>query len=399
MANYDSPIYQIDREGTVLKRFINSLSISGLAWDSWSASGPYLWSWSQDGSNGHLATQIDPKDGHLTGFAFEAALIRANDKETAGVAGGATILPTHGSLRDMPTGLTAMPARLIFVGLQQLSSDSIAHYNLDAASSGSEWVKAVPDRGRIPPNSTFDIQVVFDSTSFYQTGDYYAELDFFAQSDQQGLSPLYKSIPLAMQVECPTCATLNGSVTAAHTGHPLLANIRVTGPNDFDLSVTDDKYALSVPPGTYNITVNANGYLRQTSTLNATRDVISATNFVLVPLILGTPAPHTEREEPPTPEGQNLSVGEAITRTLTLTDSATLVFNLALSDLLASLPNCDTFSEEELQNATPISDTLDAAAQLTLNLTLDQIAISENGIVAELKNAKKVCIKNSDSPL
>ena len=202
-----------------------------------------------------------------------------------------------------------------------------------------------------------------------------------------------------MQVECPTCATLNGSVTAAHTGNPLLANIRVTGPNDFDLSVTDDKYALSVPPGTYNITVNANGYLRQTTTLNATRDVISATNFVLVPLILGTPAPHTEREEPPTPEGQNLSVGEAITRTLTLTDSATLVFNLALSDLLASLPNCDTFSEEELQNATPISDTLDAAAQLTLNLTLDQIAISENGIVAELKNAKKVCIKNSDSPL
>ena len=125
MANYDSPIYQIDREGTVLKRFINSLSISGLAWDSWSASGPYLWSWSQDGSNGHLATQIDPKDGHLTGFAFEAALIRANDKETAGVAGGATILPTHGSLRDMPTGLTAMPARLIFVGLQQLSSFTI----------------------------------------------------------------------------------------------------------------------------------------------------------------------------------------------------------------------------------------------------------------------------------
>ena len=359
VANYDSRLYEIDREGEIVNQFINSLTISGLAWDqsATSTNRPALWSWSQDGSNGHLATQINPEDGTLTGLAFKGARMRDN----AGVAGGATI--------------RVINERLTFVGLEQLTADLIGRYDLESLLTPIPWVKTIPDALTLAPNERTQIQVIFDATNFHQTGDYNAELHLMGNFTND-VTP----IPLAMQANCPRCASLNGSVSAAHTGNPLRATIRVTGSsdvtndNDTDFSVKGDNYALSVLPGPHTLTVSANGYMSQTRTIDVTRDELTATNFILNPLTEEQKAGAIRLTE-------QASIGEPISRTLTLTNSTSIAFNL---DLSTFLPDCDTLSTEQLSTTTPITTTLNSDTLLNLTLNLQQITLTQNGITANL---------------
>ena len=86
-----------------------------------------------------------------------------------------------------------------------------------------------------------------------------------------------------MHLSCPTCGVLDGAITDADTGDPLVADINVTGPNGFDVTVTGSSYQLAVDDGSYDFTVSANGYLSQTATATAATGTTVTTDFALRP--------------------------------------------------------------------------------------------------------------------
>lgn len=117
-ANGNSSIYEIDRSGTVIGSFPNTLGIYGLGWDIWSAGGPYLWAFSQDGDpevSQVTATQIDPATGAQTGVSFQGTIL---DFDDADLAGGVDVAP------DLVDG------KLVLVGMHQSTSDTIVGYEL-----------------------------------------------------------------------------------------------------------------------------------------------------------------------------------------------------------------------------------------------------------------------------
>ena len=108
-ADFSSDIYEIDRGGTIINQFPNSLSIYGLAWDDISPDGPWLWIWSQDG-NGCLCSQFDPRTGLFTGLTYDGAV------PPDGIAGGACFA-RFGNIG-------------VFVGLHQATPDTIVGYEI-----------------------------------------------------------------------------------------------------------------------------------------------------------------------------------------------------------------------------------------------------------------------------
>jgi hypothetical protein len=75
-----SQIYEIDRNGNVINiiSFITDLPTAGLAWDTWSIGGPYLWVWSMKYTPTDVrpkAYQIKASTGQYTGVSFEGVIM------------------------------------------------------------------------------------------------------------------------------------------------------------------------------------------------------------------------------------------------------------------------------------------------------------------------------------
>jgi len=136
VANFRSPIYEIDRTGAVIHTYANSLAIYGLGWDTGSPGGPYLWAWSQDGPTGSLATQIDPATGLSTGEVFNGADLPGNN-----IAGGATVTTAHPAHPGWPTLVT----------MHQASPDTIVLYDLyspvEFSMGCATWTDECPTGG------------------------------------------------------------------------------------------------------------------------------------------------------------------------------------------------------------------------------------------------------------
>ncbi|MBN1318986.1 MAG: hypothetical protein JXA42_26120, partial [Anaerolineales bacterium] len=112
-VNYGSDLYEIARDGAIVNNFSNSLAIYGLAWDPWSDGGPYLWAWSQDGSPGVTATQIDPDTGIPTGVSFQGSSLDGSD-----LAAGA----------DIDNEL--VEGKLTLITIHQANSDTMVGYEI-----------------------------------------------------------------------------------------------------------------------------------------------------------------------------------------------------------------------------------------------------------------------------
>ncbi|THB81270.1 MAG: hypothetical protein D3926_02940, partial [Desulfobacteraceae bacterium] len=81
-GGFGTDIYEINRSGTVINQYSNANGIYGMAWDSHTAGGPWLWVWSQDGS-GTVCSQFDPSSGSYTGVTYYGV------NPPGGIAGGA----------------------------------------------------------------------------------------------------------------------------------------------------------------------------------------------------------------------------------------------------------------------------------------------------------------------
>ncbi|MBN2002566.1 MAG: carboxypeptidase regulatory-like domain-containing protein [Anaerolineae bacterium] len=194
-ANFNSSIWEFDRTGTIIHTFPNALSAYGMAWDSWSADGPFLWVWSQDGSPAVLATQIDPATGTPTGVAFQGF----DGGWTDNIAGGATISPG------------VLPGQLTFFGLHQADTDMIIGYDLDVAVSWDAvpWLFEDPDAGSVSVAGSAPIAVTFDAAYVTQPGEYYAQLQIASDTPYD-----IPAIPVTMTVTPPhSWGKVTGTVT------------------------------------------------------------------------------------------------------------------------------------------------------------------------------------------
>jgi DNA-binding beta-propeller fold protein YncE len=129
-------IYEIDRDGNITNAisFTVDLPAAGLAWDSWTAGGPYLWVWSMKYTSSDVrpkAFQIKPATGLLTGLEFEGVIMHPNGQNAADYALGATI---SDELIDDKVALIGLHGSSYQASNDQL--DWIVSYDLDPEGVG-----------------------------------------------------------------------------------------------------------------------------------------------------------------------------------------------------------------------------------------------------------------------
>ena len=151
VANFNSQIYEIGRDGLVINSFPNIGSpIYGLAWDDVSPGGPYLWAWTA--ANPPEAIQIDPVTGLPTGTSF------TGESVAGGTGGGGATITTD-----------LYPDRLVLIGMHQAGPDVVIGYDLGVETgicSANEvsWLSLTPGGGIITPGNGIEAIVEFDST-------------------------------------------------------------------------------------------------------------------------------------------------------------------------------------------------------------------------------------------
>jgi len=161
-------IYEVDRQGNIVQSFpfITDLPASGLAWDTITAGGPYLWVWSMKYTPSDVrpkAIQMNPSNGTITGLEFEGVIMNP-DSLAADYSLGATIVP------DL------VDDKLVLVGMHgssyQQQNDQLdwaVWYDLDPEGTGIPGpVISVNPQGiqnDLYPGDSIDIAVSIDNLS------------------------------------------------------------------------------------------------------------------------------------------------------------------------------------------------------------------------------------------
>ncbi len=179
----------------------------------------------------------------------------------------------------------------------------------ELGSGGGGWAYAVPDSGTVPPGGSGTFDVVFDARSMYQVGEFTAQLSFSGN-----FVNVVPTMPLTMHLSCPTCGFLNGDITDSVTGDPVDASVNITNTGGFNVTLDGSSYAVAVPPGTYNLTVEATGYVGETDTAVVTQGVTTTVDFALDPAIAILSYSPSEIEE-------FMEIGDIVTNTVTVTNS------------------------------------------------------------------------------
>lgn len=144
-ANFSSNIYEFDRNGNTINIFPNTqgLSIYGMAWDNASIDGPWLWTFSQDGSPQLRISQFDPINGQFTGVSFQGDDYNA-------IAGGCAFTTEWN------------PELGIFFGLQQGDPSYVKGYEITPFHR--PWINVAPIYGILPPAESINLTFTVDFT-------------------------------------------------------------------------------------------------------------------------------------------------------------------------------------------------------------------------------------------
>lgn len=233
--------------------------------------------------------------------------------------------------------------QLYFVGMDFLFGTAWGLYRLDVQTGQAETVGALPMTAvfsglaiasetatwahlpvgeLVVPNgtsATFD--VVFDATRLYRSGEYAAEIVFEGTFINDA-----PTLPVSFQVACTNCGTLDGVLTDAVTGDPIYGRLHITGPDNFDITLTNQtSYNLTVQPGEYSITAESNGYLGQVETVTAVANATTTTDFALIPIA-------TDISFAPGEFMVDVPLGTVLTETLTITNDGSAPFPFTVLD-------------------------------------------------------------------
>lgn len=222
----------------------------------------------------------------------------------------------------------------------------------------TDWAYTLFTNATVAPGETAVFDVVFDATSLYVLGDYTADLSFSGNFNN-----MVPTMPLTMHLSCPTCGILDGVITDADTGDPLVADINVTGPNSFDVTVMDSSYQLAVPSGDYDFTVSANGYLSQTVIITATSGVTVTTDFAL------------------RPAQANISVDpQAFDVTLALGNTATYPLDIINDGAVGTDFELSEQSVISWLSTAPITGTVAADSTVMADVMFDTTVLTQTGV-------------------
>ncbi len=230
---------------------------------------------------------------------------------------------SSGEMRIIDTNTGASALVGAFPGGAEVDALAFATF----AGGAGGWASADPNSGTVPAGSSVTFEVIFDATSLLQVGTYTAELSF--SGDFENNPPV---MPLTMHLDCPTCGFIQGNITDALTGNPLVADIRVVGDGGVDVTVSGDSYYLSLPADDYELTVSASGYYSETAALTLSAGVTVTTDFALTPIF-------SELVYAPESFEVTIGLGTMLTQTLSLSNAGTAPFDFSLFDLQTGSPS------------------------------------------------------------
>ncbi len=230
---------------------------------------------------------------------------------------------SSGEMRIIDTNTGASALVGAFPGGAEVEALAFATF----AGGAGGWASADPNSGTVPAGSSVTFEVIFDATSLLQVGTYTAELSF--SGDFENNPPV---MPLTMHLDCPTCGFIQGNITDALTGNPLVADIRVVGDGGVDVTVSGDSYYLSLPADDYELTVSASGYYSETAALTLSAGVTVTTDFALTPIF-------SELVYAPESFEVTIGLGTMLTQTLSLSNAGTAPFDFSLFDLQTGSPS------------------------------------------------------------
>ncbi|MCO5204717.1 MAG: hypothetical protein M9928_06785 [Anaerolineae bacterium] len=161
---------------------------------------------------------------------------------------------------------------------------TLAANELDAfAIATTNWVRALPAIGTIPPDSTDAIEVVLDTRDLPATVEL-STTDISA--DMQFAGSYFNTVndkPFTVHLDCVTCGAVDGAITDDVTGLPLQALVKASNATGYEFLVNVENYALNLPPDTYLLTVSAPGYVAEQASVSVTTGVTTTTDFALTP--------------------------------------------------------------------------------------------------------------------
>lgn len=179
-------IYEVNKQGTIVQSFpfITDLPATGLAWDTITAGGPYLWVWSMKYTPSDVrpkAFQMNPANGTFTGLEFEGVIMNP-DSLAADYSLGATIAP---DLVDGKTLLVGMHGSSYQQFNDQL--DWAVGYDLDPDGTGipGPVISVDPDniQNDLFAGDSIDIPVVISNLSDAFALDWLSTLEYPGLTD------------------------------------------------------------------------------------------------------------------------------------------------------------------------------------------------------------------------
>jgi hypothetical protein len=179
-------IYEINDEGTIVNSlsFILDLPITGLAWDTWTEGGPYLWVWSMKYTPTDVrpkAFQMSPQSGMLTGLTFEGEIMHPSGI-AADYSLGATITDE------------LIPGKVAFVGMQgssyQANNDQldwVVAYDLDPEGVGIPGPQVAADppflTNELVMGDSMDVMIEISNLNDEFPLEWYAALEYSGLTD------------------------------------------------------------------------------------------------------------------------------------------------------------------------------------------------------------------------
>jgi len=191
-------IHEVDRTGNTIRTiaFIQDKPVAGLAWDTWTAGGPYLWVWSMK----YTSTDVRPKayqilaaNGQLTGVSFEAVQMfpqgtdgalsfTLSDQIITGEVVFAALQASHYQqfhdnldwvvLYDLDAGSGNIPGPEIVVNPSFIQNDLMHNDSIDVPvyieNFSNQWTlnwQALLEYPDILPGDPGDVLMSFDATA------------------------------------------------------------------------------------------------------------------------------------------------------------------------------------------------------------------------------------------
>lgn len=190
-ANFVSDLYRIDAKSGEVTTITNDLGLNfyGLAWDSWSPGGPYLWAWTLNGPDANrevMATRLDPATGQPTGVSFLGVRLGPPGlppDDNPNFAGGADIRPG------------VAPGTVALLGMHQAMTDTVVAYDLAVCLDDLPWALSAPPAGSTPPGGSSPAEVGFDAREL-GTGTYHGSMCVSSNDPDDGVVTL----PLTLTV-------------------------------------------------------------------------------------------------------------------------------------------------------------------------------------------------------